>query len=400
MNGFFQSSDISQKSTDSLIPKCGACGIYKLCKSPKMPVTGEGRKGILIMGEAPGGEEDERNEQFVGKSGQFLRSTLEKFDIDLDRDCWKTNALICRPPENRTPTSDEIEYCRPNLTSTINDLNPRIIIPMGGSAVRSLLGPLWREDTGPVSKWVGCKIPSQRYNSWICPTYHPSYVNRMEDSKEGPVVKLWFERHIDAAIKLSGRPWNVIPNFKNEVECILSSEYAKTRIEEIIESGKALAFDYETNRLKPDHPSAEIICCSISTGDKTFAYPWVGEAIKATGELLKSENPKIGANIKFEDRWTREEFGFPVNNWVWDCMLSAHHLDNRSGITGLKMQSFLRLGQEDWSHNIKPYLTTTDENGVNRIKEIDMGTLLVYCAIDSKVEYELAKLQRKEMKDE
>ena len=86
------------KSQDS---KCLECGLFKTCKSPKMPVTGEGRKKCLIIAEAPGEEEDFQNTQLVGRAGSLLRGRLEERGLDLDLDFWKTNALACRPPNNR-----------------------------------------------------------------------------------------------------------------------------------------------------------------------------------------------------------------------------------------------------------------------------------------------------------
>ena len=89
--------------------------------------------------------------------------------------------------------------------------------------------------------------------------------------------------------------------------------------------------------------------------------------------------------------------GHPVRNWVWDTMLSAHHLDNRPGITSVKYQAFVRLGQEPWDTHIKPMLQSTDERGLNRVNEIPMRDLLLYCGMDSLIEYKLAELQKKEM---
>jgi len=238
------------------------------------------------------------------------------------------------------------------------------------------------------------------YNCWVAPTYHPSYVNRsLDDKAEGPVIKLWFEKHLEAAVKLRNRPWNKIPDYANEVEIIMNSDNAFSTIRDVTKAKKPFAFDYETNKLKPDSDDAEIVCCSISTGDKTFAFPWVGEAISAMKELLKSDIPKIGYNTKFEDRWTRKEFGFPVENWVWDGMLSAHHLDNRREITSCKFQAFVRLGMDDWGYKIKPYLQSTGNDGLNTIHQLDSRDLLLYCGLDSLLEYKIAFLQRKEMKN-
>lgn len=395
--GFFSASEVKTKkpTSGSLIPKCGACGLYKGCNSPKMPVTGEGRKGILFIAEAPGEEEDRHNEQLIGEAGRLLRSVLLELDIDLDLDCWKTNAIICRPPGNRTPTEAEVDYCRPNVTKAIRELKPRIVIPLGGVAVRSLLAPYWRDNIKAISPWVGWQIPSQAINAWIAPTFHPSYVKRSEDNNEGPVVKLWFKRHLENAVSLRGRPWDRVPNYVDEVEVIKDTDKAARYIRKMIEKGGPVAFDYETNRLKPDPDNGEIVCCSVCwKGKKTIAYPWHGKAVEATAELLRSELPKWGANTKFEDRWSRAKLGVAVNNWQWDSMLSAHHLDNRRGITSVKFQAFVRLGQAVWDAHIKPFLETANAEGLNRIHEIDLRSLLLYCGLDSLMEYKICELQR------
>jgi len=407
MKGFFQSSVITSKKPESLLPQCGICGIFKSCKSPKMPVTGEGRKGILIVGEAPGETEDDQNVQFIGPAGQELRKPLRALGIDLDRDCWKTNALICRPTKkddngyikNRPPTDKEIGYCRPNLQNTIRKLNPRVIITLGLYATQSVIDPLWSDGVGQqITKWVGWKIPSQKINTWICPTYHPSYILRSKDQPNGKVIKLWFERHLKAAVELEDRPWKEIPDYASQIKVTATPWKVARWLRELIHKGKAISFDLETNCLKPDSDDAEIVCCAVCwNGVKTVAYPWVGEVIEATKELLVSDVPKIGYNVKFESRWIKTKLGIDVNNWVWDGMLSAHHLDNRRGITSAKYQAFVRLGVPLWNEHIEPFLKSTDDSGINRIREIPMRDLLVYCGTDSLVEFLIANIQKKEM---
>lgn len=396
---FFEASTIpSVKTLPTLIPRCGACGLDKGCKSPKMPVSGEGRKGILIVAEAPGADEDEQGVQLVGVAGQYLRSVLRRFDVDLDRDCWKTNSLICRPHENRTPTSDEIDYCRPNLLNAIRDLQPRMIVPLGLPAVRSLLGPLWKEDVGTMTQWAGWQIPLQKWNCWVAPNYHPSYVKRSEEENNGSVVKIWFERYLENAMQLEGRPWDIVPDYASQVRVILDPDEAAAAIREIINRKCAVSFDYETDRLKPDvKEEAEIVCCGVCVGGTAaVAYPWVGEAIAATSELLRSPVPKIGANTKFESRWTLSKLEHGVNNWKWDTLLAAHHQDNREGITSVKFQAFVELGIEPWNTHIEPFLRAIDDtaNGRNRIHEVDLRSLLIYCGLDALVEYKIAEKQK------
>jgi len=101
IQGFFSdSSDSKDNERKSSIPlmsgtDCKKCKLYKTCKSPRMKMTGEGRKGIFFLAEAPGKDEDECNKQLVGDAGKLLRKVLRKFNIDLDRDCYKINCVNC-----------------------------------------------------------------------------------------------------------------------------------------------------------------------------------------------------------------------------------------------------------------------------------------------------------------
>jgi hypothetical protein len=115
MDGFFTRSEMLQvRAPKAVSPRCGACGLFKTCNSPKMPVDGRGRAGILVIGEAPGREEDEQGRPFVGATGQLLRDTMEELGVDLRQDCWLYNSIICFPGDTRikTPSPVEIGYRR------------------------------------------------------------------------------------------------------------------------------------------------------------------------------------------------------------------------------------------------------------------------------------------------
>lgn len=394
MPGFFTELQSASKPPQARLPQCGACGLYKTCESPKMPVSGNGKRKILIVGEAPGRNEDEKGKQFVGQSGRLLRETLDELGVDMREDCWLTNALICRPPGNRTPTDKEIRYCRPNLMKAIRELDPTTIILLGKAAVGSLIGSIWREDIGGMMRWAGWNIPCQKPNVWICPTFHPSYVLREEKNR---VVKLFFKQHLKEAIKLKYKPWDVVPNYRKQVEVIMDPAEAAEMIREFTKAGGDVAFDYETNMLKPDSDEAEIVTCSICwLGKHTIAYPWHGDAVVATSEMLLSKKVrKIASNKKFEERWTKAKLIHGVRNWKHDTMLGAHVLDNRRKITSIKFQSFVLLGQESYDDHIKPYLKSKNKNcnSPNRIKEVSIRELLIYNGLDSLLEYLVAGIQ-------
>lgn len=419
MKGFFQESETSRKIALYPSPRCGSCKLCNTVQSGKMPLDGRGQRKIMVIGEAPGREEDEEGRPFVGRTGRFLENTLSNLGVDFRRDCWITNSTRCRPWEwardgerkwkaNRSPTAKEIEWCRPYLTGdgeTYGDiarLQPEIIILLGNAAVQSILGWLWRDDPGGISRWVGWQIPCQKLNAWICPTWHPSYVVRGDDDeKSNEAVEMMWKDHLKRAVSLKRRPWKRVPDYASRVKVEMTPRQAAQYIDAIIDMKKPTAFDYETYPyLKPDSKESEIICCSMSNGTITVAYPWQKEAVEATRRFIRSSVPKIASNAKYEERWTRRILGHSVRNW-WLCTMTvAHMLDNRPDITSIKWQAFARLGQPSWDDEIKPYMESKGQGGKNRLKELykdDPRKLLHYCGMDSLMEYEVGMRQAEEL---
>lgn len=386
------------------VPLCGSCGLHKACRSPKMPVSGEGRRRILIVGEAPGQDEDAQGRQFVGRTGQYLERTLAGLGVDMRRDCWLTNALACWPgpgqdgEPNRSPSNNEVGFCRPAVAQAVRDLSPDVIVPLGSPAVSSVLGRLWKPDPGPVTRWAGFRAPCRRTNAWVCPTYHPSYVTRQES--QSPVTSLLWKQHLQAAVSLRGRPWpDGPPDSSKKVRIFLDDDSAAAdSIYRMCESTRPVAFDYETTMLKPDAPGAEVWACSLSDGVTSFAFPWRGRAVRAMRRFLRSPVPKVGANVKYEQRWTLAVFGFPAENWLIDTALAAHVLDNRKGVAGIEFQAYALLGAPAWKAAMKDYFRPRRRGGCknntpNRIREAPLDELLRYNALDSQYEWEVAEKQ-------
>lgn len=393
--GFFASSTWAPKDGKavSLLPKCGACGLFKTCKSPKMAVTGEGKQSILFVGEAPGEEEDKHNEQFVGRAGQQLRAMLEDIDINID-ECWKTNSAICRPPHNELD-NNVVDYCRPNLLNTIAKLRPKVIVLLGLTAVNSLISTEWGGEIGPMNKWAGWTIPSAKYNAWICPTFHPSYILRTNND---PVLVRMTRDHLRqaAALETIKPPSCNLKALEKQVEIITDLRLAKLRLRELAAKTGIVAWDYETTGLKPERTEHRIVSVSFClNGEDTFAC-MVDESLhKSLSRVLQNEKLlKVASNMKFEERWTRRKLGHKVAGWHWDTMLAAHVLDNRSGITSVKFQTYTHLGIGDYSSHIHPYLVADDSNGFNRIHEAPVEDLLKYNGLDALVEYKVMEKQK------
>ncbi len=133
-----QPSDDSPLSTlRAELVDCRRCA---LCGGRTSVVFGEGpdRAQVMIVGEAPGAEEDIQGKPFVGRSGQLLTKMLEA--IGLSRDSvYITNVVKCRPPENRDPKPDEVDTCSPFLREQIRIIQPRLLLALGSHAAQTIL---------------------------------------------------------------------------------------------------------------------------------------------------------------------------------------------------------------------------------------------------------------------
>jgi hypothetical protein len=309
-------------------------------------------------------------------------------------DCLLDNALICHPGKVDV-TGDMIDYCRPNVIRTINEHKPKVIIPIGQEAVRSVIGWLWKESPGGIGQWAGWQIPSQKLNAWICPTYNPAHVLRERDKYKNNVPRLLFERHLKHAAGLAKkRPWKDVPDWTGSVQKIMDPAKAAKMIRRMIRKGGTVAVDYECNMLKPEGPKARIVSCAVCwNGEVTITYPWLGEAIEATRELWRSPLAKVAANLKFEDRWTRFMLGTRIRNWYFDTMIGGHAIDSRGDTKSLKFQAFVHLGMSPYNEHIERFFESKTTMTPNRIHEISLSDLLLYNGLDALLEYELAKVQ-------
>jgi uracil-DNA glycosylase len=159
---------------------CTAC---KLCSGRTQTVFGVGneRAHWMIVGEAPGEQEDQQGEPFVGKSGQLLDNMLRALgltrgDAPAEQQVYIANTVKCRPPGNRNPEPAELAQCEPFLIRQIALLQPRIILAMGRFAVQSLL-----RSTEPIGRLRG--RVHQYQGVPLVVTYHPAYLLRNPEDK-------------------------------------------------------------------------------------------------------------------------------------------------------------------------------------------------------------------------
>jgi len=161
------------------VSDCPACD---LCKTRTHTVFGVGdpHADWLIIGEAPGAEEDRKGEPFVGQAGKLLDNMLAAIKLKRGQNVFIANVLKCRPPENRNPRPEEVAQCDPYLKRQVELIQPKLIIALGKFAAQSLLGS---EKTissmrGKLHDFHG--VP-------VVVTYHPAYLLRSLPEK----AKAW-----------------------------------------------------------------------------------------------------------------------------------------------------------------------------------------------------------------
>jgi DNA polymerase len=172
-----------------------ACRACSLCESRKQTVFGVGNEQAhwMIVGEAPGEQEDLRGEPFVGAAGRLLDRMLLALGLtrgsaEPAQQVFIANTLKCRPPRNRNPEPDELLRCQPFLERQVELVQPKVILAMGRFAVQSLL-----QSTEPVGRLRG-KVHQWRGRPLIV-TYHPAYLLRNPADKARAWADLCLAAH-------------------------------------------------------------------------------------------------------------------------------------------------------------------------------------------------------------
>ncbi|MEO9386574.1 uracil-DNA glycosylase, partial [Chromobacterium phragmitis] len=162
--------------------KVASCQDCRLCETRTQTVFGRGNPQArwMLIGEAPGENEDKQGLPFVGRAGQLLDNMLAAAGLERDQDVYIANVLKCRPPGNRNPAPDEIAACNGYLLQQIRHVQPVLIVALGRFAAQTLL-----ETEDSISKLRG---KAHRYQGVpLVVSYHPAYLLRNQPDK----AKAW-----------------------------------------------------------------------------------------------------------------------------------------------------------------------------------------------------------------
>ena len=179
---------INKLNFQNLEKNCLSCVQCSLSTTRTNVVFGRGnpKAKLFIIGEGPGQQEDEQGVAFVGRAGKMLDSVFSSVGIDTNKDCYISNIVKCRPPNNRKPLANEVSECIPWLTQQVKLIKPKVIVLAGSTAVQSYLNI-----DEPISKLRGTWIIKE--NIKFMPIFHPSYLLRNPSKEKGKPKWLTWE---------------------------------------------------------------------------------------------------------------------------------------------------------------------------------------------------------------
>jgi uracil-DNA glycosylase family 4 len=354
---------------------CKGCSLHKTAST--VCIWGEiydpfdtGQKPeIMVIGEAPGAEEDKDGRPFIGRSGQLLRAIIEECAIG---SVYIANTVKCRPPENRPPRTVETRSCKCYLESEFEEIKPKFLILLGASAIKWITG----ERTTSVGLNRNRKGWSYRQTSgkktWtanVIATYHPA-----------------------AAI----RDKNLIPKIVDDILRVKSKEFTKPETVRVHCAAKAcnanffpiMSFDVETTGLNP-FGDGKVLCVSwCGKDDEAYVTEDVAGFIQT---VLKKKPTLIGHNIKFDLLWLRSKFGFEHLGQIYDTQIMAHLCDENVPSKGLKYLASVHTGYGDYAKEVMSSRST------GKMDQLSKSTLLNYCAMDSAATWKLYQVFKEQI---
>lgn len=381
----------------SFNPRCKRCGLSETTKGT-VCVAGDGpRDGqLVIIGEAPGAAEERTGKPFQGESGKILRRELEKNGIL--EDAYITNVVKCRPPNNRTPTAEEIKACRPYLEKELQRADPKYVMTVGVPATKVMF-----RGKAKINQFHGELIDMKpfsnttRENPVGMPTFHPAYT--MRDPSKLPGFKNDIRRlaeQINGTARITDVEWHIVR--RGNLDRFISEFTAAPEF----------AFDLETSGLFPHDGKGYITAIGIALPERSWvipgfmhpdfaAYgvgPWRrGRALAMIVQLLvkiqkRTKKKAYGWNAKFDNKWLRVECGasFKLH---FDGMLASHTLDeNTANDLTSNCREFLDVDEYDIPLAEKQ---GKSKNPMNNYR---------YCARDCGYTLQIVKIQQKMLKKE
>lgn len=293
---------------------CEACPLSAKRTQVVVP-DGPDNARIVIVGEAPGANEDKEGRPFIGAAGKKLDWLLEAAGVDR-ADVLITNTVMCRPPGNRDPTAGEKKACRKWLDAVLEEAQPDAVLPLGDHAVKSIAGKGVKLKTHHGRKVEGS-------SPTVVPMYHPAAT--MYNANLTPVLISDFKR-LTTEI---GRPI---------VEKQEHLEVSGEEMQRVLQGVQEFAFDLETSWVKDRVGDVGVVGWSVAVPGEERGY-FTRDSVEWIASWLEGDALVVAHNAQFEYQVLKAH-GITLLN-MWDTKLAAYVLGYPdTSLKGLTLQIF------------------------------------------------------------
>ena len=357
------------------VAECERCDLYAY--NSFVPSVGPAKTSLAICGEAPGRHELQSRKPFVGPSGKLLDKILEHYHINR-AETLLTNACLCRPPDNATPSANAVHACRPRLIQELQDRGVSQVVALGNTATRTLLGT-----TAGITKLrIGPPRPVPELGLEVISTFHPAACLRPKGDGFFPSIVNDFGKLVRSNEEWIEPTITVVDDRDTALRAI--GELPDTPISVDIESDidKDVSFEHSSRH--------KLLCVGIGYapgkvcvfGENVCADATV---LRRLGSYLRNHNRIIAQNGKFDLEGLFYRIG-AIRLW-FDTMLASYVLDERRGIHSLDYLSVELVGTPRYKDDIKRYLQPGRGYGV-----IPRPVLYKYNGFDCAATYALWQL--------
>ncbi len=352
---------------------CQAC---PLANAPFVPPVGDKGAKIALVGEAPGRTEVTVQEPFVGESGRVLNHALKEAGLARET-LWITNAVLCHPEGNKTPTQQAIACCRPRLQLELQGKN--VVVAVGAIAAQAIL----EQRTFRVLSERG--KPIYKNGTVVLPTLHPAYILRTGGARLGDLVNdiKKAQRLLNKTQVQQSVPYIVIetPEDLSKTLTILSS----------LPEGTTIFYDLETTSLTP--VEAEILCIAfyakVNGHDEAFIVSKTlvasAEGKRMLSDFFRREGSKPkrfgGHNVQYDNAVLQANGILPPEHFE-DTLLQHYILDERPDQHGLKQLAVRLLDVEDWGAEVTAYVKACPKEHKHSYGCVPERVLFPYVARD------------------
>lgn len=389
-----------KKTKSNITYDCDKCG---LCDNPKIEtpffpyIKGKNYNGLVVLGQQPSKDDDQRSIPFSNKKAQAVRSNAFKYGYNLKNHAAFVYAAKCHSYKKATEV--QFKCCRSLMVNELNELKPKMIICCGEMAFKSLFN--LKNKIAP-TRIRGRLIPNYEFNCLVYTLMNPNDIYNFDQQYA-------LKRDIKRALKFWSKynTYKKVDKLLNERKILegITIKEIKTKSELVnclnrISKLTRVAFDYETTNVKPFDENFEVTHIQFGTAK----YAWVlHESLWNDDYLLGGKHyndnwaiiqgfmkewlpnrsiEKIIQNVKFERNVSRYIFNAELIN-TQDPMIASHVIDERRGTTSLDFQNLVRFGIPPYSDTVKSFLQKKDKDDkTNRIREAPHDDMILYAGLD------------------